>query len=341
MENSKLGLVAEYIAPELLPDRSVLASQIDSQWEYPGEIVRIVCEYAYDDPSLIRSIIAEIGSRAKESAVYWRYGVCGYDAQSSSHFLIAHESESTFASRIILQCKGSGSRMLARELSRLVDSINARHGMRDARWSGDTLEPEFRSVDTQLSIRDSVTVSVERMSPCHSEGVFQFGGAPSKSAKEHFVSFAWGDDSFDGKQRTQAIEELCQKAKVAGIEITRDSTDIQPGDSISRFMDRLGESQRVFVILSDKYLKSEFCMYELWSIWRNCKHDPKKFLSHIRVFRLPCVQISKTSERLEYGGYWIKEKEKIDRLIETYSLSILGESDLKKYKCMADFAAQT
>ncbi len=106
-------------------------------------------------------------------------------------------------------------------------------------------------------------------------------------------------------------------------------------------MDRIGESQRVFVILSEKYLKSEFCMYELWSIWKNCKQNPEQFLSRIRVYKLPCANISKTSDQLKCAAYWVKQKKEIVELVQENGLSIIGETSLKKFKCVQDFAAQT
>jgi internalin A len=50
---------------------------------------------------------------------------------------------------------------------------------------------------------------------------------------------------------------------------TRDKDEMKHGDRISDFMDRIGEGDLVYVFLSDKYLKSPFCMYELHAIWRN------------------------------------------------------------------------
>ncbi len=48
------------------------------------------------------------------------------------------------------------------------------------------------------------------------------------------------------------------------------------GDRISTFMDRIGKGAvngRVCIVLSDKYLKSPYCMHELFDVWRNCRED--------------------------------------------------------------------
>ena len=62
-------------------------------------------------------------------------------------------------------------------------------------------------------------------------------------------------------------------------------------------MQRLAAGDRVFVILSDKYLKSPYCMYELLEVWRNCKMDDEVFRERLRVFRLPDAKMLTPLER--------------------------------------------
>jgi internalin A len=56
------------------------------------------------------------------------------------------------------------------------------------------------------------------------------------------------------------------------------------GDRISAFMRRLAEGQRMFVILSEKYLRSIYCMTELYEIWWNCRGRDDAFIARVRVF---------------------------------------------------------
>ena len=53
----------------------------------------------------------------------------------------------------------------------------------------------------------------------------------------------------------------------------------------------------MFVILSDKYLKSPYCMYELLEVWRNCKAEDEVFRKRIRVYRLPDAKMMGPLER--------------------------------------------
>ena len=87
------------------------------------------------------------------------------------------------------------------------------------------------------------------------------------------------------------------------------------GESITRFMKRLGSGDRVFVILSDKYLKSPYCMYELLEVWRNCKAEDEVFRRRIRVYRLPDAKMMGPTERCDCAEYWDDEFTKLDELV--------------------------
>ena len=62
-------------------------------------------------------------------------------------------------------------------------------------------------------------------------------------------------------------------------------------------MSRIAHGDRIFIVLSDKYLKSAYCMHELFDVWRNCREDDAEFLKRTRVFILPCAKIESLSER--------------------------------------------
>jgi hypothetical protein len=50
-----------------------------------------------------------------------------------------------------------------------------------------------------------------------------------------------------------------------GWQILRDSSVLRSGELISGFMKRIGLADHVIVVLSDKYLRSPYCMTELHS----------------------------------------------------------------------------
>ena len=62
-------------------------------------------------------------------------------------------------------------------------------------------------------------------------------------------------------------------------------------------MRRIGRGDRVFVVLSDKYLRSPYCIFELFEVWRTSRAEDEEFLRRIRVYSLPDAQIRTTLDQ--------------------------------------------
>jgi internalin A len=102
------------------------------------------------------------------------------------------------------------------------------------------------------------------------------------------------------------------------------------GDSISRFMGRIGAGDRVFVILSDKYLRSPHCMFELSEIWRNSKQDRGVFLQKVRVYALPETKIWEARDRADWASYWKDKYKELDQRVRDQGTDILGKSGSRR-----------
>jgi internalin A len=103
-------------------------------------------------------------------------------------------------------------------------------------------------------------------------------------------------------------------------------------------MQRIGRGDRVFVVLSDKYLKSPYCMFELFEVWRNSRADPIAFVERVRAYTLPSARVSTTLDRLQQAIYWKEQYEALEAVVKSHGLGIVGEDDLKQFKLMQDFA---
>jgi formylglycine-generating enzyme required for sulfatase activity len=115
-----------------------------------------------------------------------------------------------------------------------------------------------------------------------------------------FISYAWGGES------EELVKQIDQALQQRGLKIIRDKQDLGYKGSISGFMERIGQGNCVIVVISDKYLRSSNCMFELVEI-----AEGKQF--HDRVF--PIVQsdanIYDPVRRLEYVKYWEKKREEL------------------------------
>ncbi len=83
------------------------------------------------------------------------------------------------------------------------------------------------------------------------------------SKTEIFLSYAWGGES------EQIINELDNAFRERGIVLIRDKRDLGFKGMITDFMKRIGKGSAVVTVISDKYLKSPYCMFELLEIYRN------------------------------------------------------------------------
>ena len=87
-----------------------------------------------------------------------------------------------------------------------------------------------------------------------------------------FISYAWNGES------EEMVDQIEQSLRERGIRIIRDKRDLDYKGSIGEFMERIGRGSCVIVIISDKYLRSPNCMFELVNI-----ADGKDF--HDRIFQ--------------------------------------------------------
>jgi internalin A len=157
--------------------------------------------------------------------------------------------------------------------------------------------------------------------------------APIRSDKKTYcVSYAWNDES------KEVVDNLCEEARRRGIEILRDTNGLGLGESISRFMQRLGAGDHVFVILSEKYLKSPYCMYELLEVWRNSKMEGEVFRQRVRVYRLPDARILELTDRMEWALHWKKQFSRQDAMLREHGPDLLGQAGFRQYRLTQEFA---
>ncbi len=123
-------------------------------------------------------------------------------------------------------------------------------------------------------------------------------GAPSV-----FVSYAW-----EAEDQTALVDQLEKACEERGVNLLRDTKRITYKGSIRQFMNELGAAHYVVVVLSDPYLKSEFCMYELLEIDKN-----KQFHKRVYPIVLPDAKIHRSSDRLDYRNFWEQEKKVLEK----------------------------
>lgn len=199
-------------------------------------------------------------------------------------------------------------------------------------------QQDFSRLDAVTYISHGVGNLPETVSPS-AASTHRDAKTPRKVRKgKIFVSYAWGDQSSKAaRERDDIVEKLCLEAEAKGIVINRDKRVLRPGDSISFFMRKLGQADRIFVILSDRYLRSAYCMFELSEIWRNARFENRAFLSRIRVLALDDAKIFEPLDWVNWALHWRSEYEKLDSLAREHGTAVLGSFGHKKLAQMQQF----
>lgn len=109
--------------------------------------------------------------------------------------------------------------------------------------------------------------------------------------------------------------EWLEAARSRKVLVHRDQDSMQYGDRISKFMARLVRGKRVYVIITDKYLRSPYCMHELFGIWQQCKKREADLTEATRIFVHESARIGTDAERAEHFEFWKRDWEEREALI--------------------------
>ncbi len=150
------------------------------------------------------------------------------------------------------------------------------------------------------------------------------------------VSYSWKEER-EGAN-AGAVGKFCDALKLAGVEVIRDIGELHPGDSLVEFMRSLGKSDFLCVFLSDGYLKSPNCMYELHTAWNRSKDDASEFRQRVKAWVMPGANIYSTKPRLGYLDHWNKECDEFAELVQKYGTKGWSSAAHEEYRRVQKFA---
>jgi hypothetical protein len=132
--------------------------------------------------------------------------------------------------------------------------------------------------------------------------------AASQPEREVFISYAWNEES------KKVAAELDRAFQEEGILIVQDQRDLGFRGDIRGFMEGIGRGRCVVVILSDKYLQSDNCLFELLEI---AKHGD--FADRVFPVVLDSARIYKPLDRIRYVQYWEEQITDFDEALKSVS----------------------
>ena len=330
----------EYVAPDLLPPFAAVQRKLYA-WRDDEPISTLRFSYRFFHQAIIRDLMSRVGQIAGEAAEYWKYGFWLYDRKRDSQVLVqqvdTYKAEAPGAGVLEIQAQGRDAVGLLREIRRLVsqDRIGEKPEQSLTIEGATVSRSELaHALGGQVQTTDGKIVSAapfitffegrredlaEFAQPERQERIkVDLAPAPAPEPDrrpEVFISYAWGDDSPEGIRRTPVVDRLQEELEKSGFAVQRDRDAQLPGDRISQFMKRLTEADRVVAVISEKYLHSFDCMYEIYRIYQGSRADGEGFARRVVPVVLPEVKLRRFEQRKPYLQFWSASAKELEASI--------------------------
>jgi hypothetical protein len=139
------------------------------------------------------------------------------------------------------------------------------------------------------------------------------------SESKIFFSYAWDQDE-------ALIMQLYNSLKKDGFNVIKDKENMGYKGVISKFMNEIGSADFVIVAISDKYLKSKFCMYELYEIFKNSGMNRDVFGKKLFPVRIEeSLDLGNPDIVNGYVKYWKEQEQEWTKRVKEESDSITEE----------------
>jgi len=325
-----------YVAPQYLPEKLSNKEQRTFDDKFELQELCFVFKFSKFLPdNVIVNFLSRYGAYAEE--LIWKKGICFKHVHNRTvdWTVILDEAEKKLK---VYATKGIKNSELERKFIDEFDALSkgayaeiSLDGVRFVSWR--KLLEKYNNRNSEIEDTDSKTIPMsafyhllEPVSYRPDEG----NEEPSKetSQTEIFFSYAWGDEKETGESREKIVNELYTALKDV-YNVQRDIISNDYGHLISVFMERIGKGKLVVVFISNKYLTSKYCMYELYELYRNCRLDKEEFVKHVLPVRVENVELTETDTRKIILKYWNDEFDRIEQFHKDHPQDI-GEADFKE-----------
>lgn len=140
-----------------------------------------------------------------------------------------------------------------------------------------------------------------------------------------FLSYSW--------KQEEIANQLCsffEPLKETGVEIIRDKDRLKYMQNIKDFMKNINKTDYAVLIISDEYLESENCMYEISELMRL-----EEYKERILVLLSKKTKIFTYKDRLKYIQYWQEHYKNLNKLISESGIEDYNreeaDKNLRKY----------
>ncbi|MEJ8846300.1 COR domain-containing protein [Variovorax rhizosphaerae] len=316
-----------WYVPQLLPDE--MPKRVALRWATaPPHALEI--RYRFLHRAIIDRFLVRAGRLgADDEPEIWRNGIVVLDKSGTSEAMVVADADN---GRIIVRARGPAAPALLMAVKGEFDSLHT--GFEFKTLVSADGGADWVDLDALVRFAKAGAVQVvsegQRIVPVADLAGFGGGGDSSglqagrfsvsaKSAAtartdpkrpEIFISYAWGDKAEAGESREAIVDRLYDRLVERGQRVVRDRKDAGYRAVISEFMQRIGRGELVVAVISDKYLRSPYCMFELLEIKRHGDMRERLF-----PIVLPDAKIREMSDQLDYVLFWQQQKRKIEEKV--------------------------
>ena len=133
------------------------------------------------------------------------------------------------------------------------------------------------------------------------------------SSTQLFLSYAWANK--------EIADQIDNDFKAIGISFIRDIRDAQYKKSLKEFMSRVRKADYIVMLISDAFLKSINCMYEVMELFKD-----NNFSNRLLQVILSDANVFTPSGRLEYIKYWNEEYESLNKQLTGLPVKSISSS---------------
>lgn len=158
-----------------------------------------------------------------------------------------------------------------------------------------------------------------------------------KTVKTVFLSYCQKD-----KDIADCIDEKMGKLLEGTATLSRDIRDVEYHESFKKFMQSIEKHDYVISIISDNYLKSRNCMYEMLEVVKDSKFSQRLLFivltnEDAKYYKIAPVQnigadVYSVSGQAKYLKYWSQMDKELDSEIEEIGNSIYAINQIKEKK---------
>lgn len=326
-----------FVAPQYLPEQLTQKEKrtLDDKFEMQ-ELCYVFKFSKFLPDNVIVNFLSRYGAYAEE--LIWKKGICFKHVHNRTvdWTVILDEAEKKLK---VYATKGIKNSELERKFIDEFDALSkgayaeiSLDGVRFVSWR--KLLEKYTNRNSEIEDTDGKTMPLSAFYHLLEPVSYRPDGvhvelSAETSQTEIFFSYARGADEETGESREKIVNELYTELLNDAYNVQRDKISIKYGDLISVFMERIGKGKLVVVFISNKYLKSKYCMYELYELYRNCRFDKEAFVKRVLPVRVENVELAEVDTRRMIVKHWNDEFEKIEKFHDDYPQDI-GEAELKE-----------